>query len=531
MNSASASNFRREVNRQRRYFDPLPACPLNPDPDPARNLVNVTGITGTWSGTFGKKMHGQFGPLDAHRAAEFAVANLDALGALDGDEAHRRIVRHAVADLKRAGERGTAVHDLIECTVRGVTQLLPDPFAVPYADQIAELVEWLDLDPAGMLIEAVVMNWTEGYAGTLDLGAVSTALDAVTLFDHKSRSAGSKHTAYPKEVAQLGLLAACEYVIVAGPDGQPVRRELPAFELAAVNSVAPESFAVLPIPIDDAITVGRAVLASWRARDEGERLARKCVGPACPAPVPTVELIADAFPGTVVDEAETAKLLTERQVRALDLLRVERDRDRDRFAAQWRSVLADVPGPQAFTEWTHDHLDAIERAYGLPFTDPPVPTPPADATVAERVESPAPEDHGGEADPVAIADLLARLAAASEGVLAWQRLWRAEGDAAGLAWRMGRGPHISARAFDASLAGWWLAKLVEQADDPETGLDDARRVLATVLGDAAKMPTIAIGACLGALNRDQAAMAVTVAQAAYEGDVRLTADGLFEVAA
>jgi hypothetical protein len=534
MSSADAHNFRRTVNRARRYFDPLPPCELNPEPDEKRNLVNVTGITGVLASEFRATRHGINGPLDAHRAAAWAVENLDALAAHEAGEAHAAIVKAAKADLAAAADRGTAVHELVEGELLGRPPLMLDPAAEPYRRSVEDLLGWLDAEV--LLVEAVAFAPDGGYAGTLDAALHSRRLGRTLLVDWKSRGAESSHGCYEKEVAQLGLLAACNYVVVDDA-GQAVRRRLPELDGVAVASLRPDSWELYEVDLDGALDAGRLTLAAWQAVDGAKRVARRAkakpitaAGAHEAALAEATELITEAFPGTVVDEAETARRLAERQERVLDLLRVERDRDRSAFAAQWQSALGAVPGPQSSTTWTHDQLDAIERAYGLSFTDAPLP-PAAVLPLPERVEPTPLEDHGGRADPAAVAELVERLNSAPEGVLAWQRLWRAEGDAAGHAWRMGRGPHISARAFDASLTGWWLAKLVEQADDPETGLDDARRVLASVLGDAAEMPAITIGACLGALDREQAAMAVTLAQAAYEGEVRMTSTGLFEVAA
>ena len=534
MSSADAHNFRRTVNRALRYFDPLPPCELNPQPDEKRNLVNVTGITGVLASEFRATRHGINGPLDAHRAAAWAVENLEALAAHEAGEAHAAIVKAAKADLAAAADRGTAVHALVEGELLGRPPLMLDPAAEPYRHSVEDLLGWLDAEV--LLVEAVAFAPDGGYAGTLDAALHSRRLGRTLVVDWKSRGAESSHGCYEKEVAQLGLLAACEYVVVDDA-GQAVRRRLPDLDGVAVASLRPDSWELYEVDLEGALEAGRLTLAAWQAVDGAKRTARRAkakpitaAGAHEEALADATELLADAFPGTVVDEDETAALLTERQGRVLDLLRVERDRDREGFAAQWQSILDGVPGPQSSATWTHDQLDAIERAYGLSFTDPPAPVAPV-VPLPDRVAPRMPEDHGGPADPAAVDELVARLATSSKAVRAWQSVWRAEGDAAGLAWRMGRGPHISARAFDASLAAWWLAELVEQAEDTEVGLDDARRVLASVLGDAAEMPTITIGACLGALDREQAALAVTLAQAAYEGEVRINAAGLFEVAA
>jgi hypothetical protein len=180
----------------------------------------------------------------------------------------------------------------------------------------------------------------------------------------------------------------------------------------------------------------------------------------------------------------------------------------------------------------------VERFVEAPFADPP-PTTEEQIRAAfgdEAVEElPAPvlrmpEDHGGTADPVAVKVLRERLNRAPKGVKAWQNLWRAEGDEAGLAWRMGRGQSISERSFQVSLAGWWLARILEQSGAEHGGEEDVRRILATATEDEALFATSPVGAVLGSLTLDEAAMVVTLAEAAYEGNVRITDAGRFEVA-
>lgn len=243
---------------------------------------------------------------------------------------------------------------------------------------------------------------------------------------------------------------------------------------------------------------------------------------------PSAEVIADAFPGTVVDEAATAALLTERQGRVLAALPPVDDA----FKARWRAELAQVPAPKRHAQWSHDDLDAIERAFELPFTDAPVPAPPV-AEVVELVpaEGPVVEDHGGLVEPEVLRMLRERITKLPKGARIWLDLWWAQGIEAGHAWRMGRGSHVSERSYCTSLAGYWLAVLTHHNAGEEEPDEDARRVLASVLGDVALMPAITVGGCLGALTLAEAAHAAALAQAAAEGDVRLRTDGLLEVAA
>jgi hypothetical protein len=140
------------------------------------------------------------------------------------------------------------------------------------------------------------------------------------------------------------------------------------------------------------------------------------------------------------------------------------------------------------------------------------------------------EDHGGLIDPDSLAEAREQIKHLPRGAKGWMMAWQDDAVANGLAWRMGRGAHVSVRSWWTTKAGYWLARLVHNsdADDPQ---DDARLVLASVLGDAALMPTISVGQCLSSLTVDEASLCCSLAQCAVEGDVRINDQGLLEVAA
>lgn len=499
--------FRRQVGRskQRRYFDDLPACPLNPTPDPAANLVNVTGITKAWNGEFNAFRRAQFGPLDAHRSAEYAVAHLSDLAIEDPDEAYRRIVRAAIADLKRAGERGTAVHDWIEQRLNGHLPTLVDPAAEPYLDSAAALLSWLDIEP--VLLETVVFS-KDGYGGTLDAVVYSRRLGMFILLDWKTRGADSKHGAYSKEWAQLGLLARADYCMVDGPDGQPQRAPLPQIDQVAVCSIKPDGFAVFTAPLAAAIDVGEHCLATSQARTAGEQLVNDKTftlaheGTATPA----VDVLTAAFPGTKV--VPRHQLVVKQLPDDIDVLK-----------ARWPHP---VPGPKAADKWTDSDMDAIERAFRLTFTDPVAPVePPAPVNLEVVPERPRPADsHGPEADPASVKYLEQRAAAATKTQRALIEKWRKQGDRAGVAWRRSPGCHLSSLNYEISVAAVWLAEVADT-----DGEDDVTTILVSVVGPTDAKP----GAVLGGLTIDQAVKVSSLAQAWTEGQVRFTDAGLVEV--
>jgi len=535
MTTANAANFRRTVNRARRYFDPLDACPLNPNPDPKRNLLNVTGVAGVLNAEFRATRHGENGPLDAHRAAEWAVENLDALAAHPKGDAHAAIVRAAKADLASAADRGTAVHELVEGELLSRPPLILDQAAEPYRAAVMQLLDWLQAEV--VLVEAAVFAWSLGYAGTLDAIVRSARLGGTFLLDWKSRGAESGHGAYEKELAQLGLLAACEYAI-AEQGGEARRVPLPQLDGVAVVSIRPDSFVVYPAELKGTLLAGRRALDAYEAREQSKRAGKKALtGPLTydggPVPLsPAKQAVKDAQAlVSLADRAAAAAALAYDMVPADEI-------GRQRFKQRWALALPGVPTPKEHLSWTLDQVVAVERFVEAPFTDPaPATVEQLDAADADVVVEVAaapvlrmPENHGGPADPEAVKMLRERLNRATKGVRAWQNLWRQEGDDAGLAWRMGRGSSISERSLLVSLAGWWLGKLLEQSGAETGGEDDVRRILATVVGDEAQFVTSPIGAVLGSLTLDEAAMAVTLAENAFEGNIRITDAGRMEVA-
>jgi hypothetical protein len=222
--------------------------------------------------------------------------------------------------------------------------------------------------------------------------------------------------------------------------------------------------------------------------------------------------------------------LQPRRERLLAALRPLKDADATTFVATWRRALADVAFPNKADEWDAAAMDAVERAYELAWTDDVVPTVAPETTMPEPRPETEAEDHGGLIDPDSLAEAREQIKHLPRGAKGWMMAWQDDAVANGLAWRMGRGPHVSVRSWWTTKAGYWLARLVHNsdADDPQ---DDARLVLASVLGDAALMPTISVGQCLSSLTVDEASLCCSLAQCAVEGDVRINDQGLLEVAA
>jgi hypothetical protein len=218
---------------------------------------------------------------------------------------------------------------------------------------------------------------------------------------------------------------------------------------------------------------------------------------------PTAELIAEAFPGTTVDEVATADLLNRRRQRLLATMPFVDDA----FKAKWRAELVDVPGPKKADEWTAEQMDAVERVFELPWSDEPLPVvAPKPAVVADVVPiARAKPALGGPVDAGALQMLRERARRQSNGVKAWVRVWQAEAiDDGGTDFKMGRGKFVTVWAYEVSRAAMYLARLAEKAETPEAGTDAVRALLAKVVGDLALQPGVTIGGVIGSLSLDEA---------------------------
>jgi hypothetical protein len=252
------------------------------------------------------------------------------------------------------------------------------------------------------------------------------------------------------------------------------------------------------------ITAGREALDhavfAHRWRNRKDLLTPFDVPAATNEERPTAELIAEAFPGTTVDEAETADLLNRRRQRLLATLPFD-------VKDKWQAQLPGVRGPKAAEEWTPEQMDDIERVFELPFSDDPLPVDPPRAAqlVAPVVELRPRPALGGPVDAGALQMLRDRARRQSNGVKAWIKVWQAEAIEEGSAdFKMGRGKHVTLWAFEVSRAAMYLARLAEKAETPEAGTEIVRRLVGKVVGDLAEQPGVTLGGLLGSLSLDEA---------------------------
>ena len=241
-----------------------------------------------------------------------------------------------------------------------------------------------------------------------------------------------------------------------------------------------------------------------------------------PVEAPSAEVVEAAFPGAVVDEVATDELLDRRRAAIVEAL----PGDKDVLMAVWQRELAGVRGPKLASEWTADQMDAVERAFQLPFTDPTVPVVVPEAPEAPVVPLRRRPDLGGPVDAGSLQVLRERARRQSGGVKAWVKVWQDEAIEDESSWKMGRGKSVTVWAYEVSRAALYLARIVERrsaaAEEvglvPELALDVVRQMISAHVGDLAMQESVTIGALLGSLSLDEA---TALADAACDEDARL----------
>jgi hypothetical protein len=268
--------FRVSVHGARWYKDTLPA---DGKWSPMEEAVPaVTTLKKAWSKPFRKKAPtGVTVPLDAYRAAEYAMGNLAELSEMHPEHAFGMIATAPERDLSRAADRGTALHTVMEAYAIGqqpAVQLLDEPVKPFIAACEAFVAEWR---PVWRMTEVIVINRAIGFAGTADAVVELPGLGLV-IVDWKSR--GSGHGAYPEEACQLGGYASADYFVVADPySGKLERIDPPAFDAGAIVSMtADDGYRVYPVDMGKARRAFLGLFETWRIRRAGEMEARQAIG-------------------------------------------------------------------------------------------------------------------------------------------------------------------------------------------------------------------------------------------------------------
>jgi hypothetical protein len=155
----------------------------------------------------------------ANATAEGAIDNWDSLSDLPVAARLKALqnIRYEVTNT--AKNKGTLIHGLADQIVQG-QQVgdIPDNLR-PYLENYVAFIDAWKLDP--ILVEVVIVNYTHGYAGTLDLIADITGISGERerwLLDIKTGEKGI----YAETALQLAAYRAAEYYVDQNGDEQPM---------------------------------------------------------------------------------------------------------------------------------------------------------------------------------------------------------------------------------------------------------------------------------------------------------------------
>jgi hypothetical protein len=172
--------------------------------------------------------------------AEYAVNNWADLDALPVADRLKELKGAAYADRDRAAKRGSEIHGLAERLAHGEAVETPPEIAGHVDAYVAFLDEH---EPEGVLAEVAVVNYTIGYAGTLDL--IADMQGQRWLLDIKSTRSG----VYGETALQLaGYRYAEKYV-----DAEGVEQDMPEVDRCGVVWVRADGYDLVPVEADPAV--------------------------------------------------------------------------------------------------------------------------------------------------------------------------------------------------------------------------------------------------------------------------------------
>jgi hypothetical protein len=102
----------------------------------------------------------------ANATADYAVNNWDNLADMGVADRLKVLKKARYEDRDAAAKRGTEVHDLAEHLLQGEEVTVPDELRGHVESYVRFLDDW---QPTPVIVEKTVVNYTYGYAGTLDM--------------------------------------------------------------------------------------------------------------------------------------------------------------------------------------------------------------------------------------------------------------------------------------------------------------------------------------------------------------------------
>jgi len=181
--------------------------------------------------------------------AEYAIDNWDELTNLTPAKRLKTLEGGRYEASNKAKDKGTQVHLYAEALVQGLKVEGPPDELRPYIDNYVKFIDQAALDP--IQVEVVVVNYTRGYAGTLDLIAELTMPGGereTWLLDIKTGETGI----YPETALQLAAYRNAEFYIDQNGNEAPM---ITVGGCAAIHVTADDA---VMIPVADSYTIGDA---------------------------------------------------------------------------------------------------------------------------------------------------------------------------------------------------------------------------------------------------------------------------------
>ena len=170
----------------------------------------------------------------ANATAEAAVNRWDELADMGPADRLKVLKGARYADRDAAAKRGTEVHALAERLMRGEEITVPDELRGHVESYLRFLDDW---QPEPLHLESTVVNYSIGYAGSLDMIA-RLGNGSVFLGDIKTNRSGI----YGDVALQLAAYRYAEYIVT--PSGEA---RMPEVEATYAIHVRADGYSVIPI--------------------------------------------------------------------------------------------------------------------------------------------------------------------------------------------------------------------------------------------------------------------------------------------
>jgi hypothetical protein len=252
LDPADADNFRMTKDFGRWYIDPLPAddiAPATEDQWPSFSQVGRAADQ-DWSFLVTPRM-AAIEPDELRR-----IAGLERLKRLEEFRSHEKHAKQC------AFGRGSIVHLWKEDLLAGrapreiteawlTTNKYPPAALIEAKAYLPAILDFFDVyQPEPVVVEYVTIHRTlngHGYGATPD--ALVKIEGETVAVDWKTRSDGSAHAAYPKELKQVAAGVFAEYMIVRR-DGEAVRQRIPEVSGGYVVSIKTDGARLYPLELD-----------------------------------------------------------------------------------------------------------------------------------------------------------------------------------------------------------------------------------------------------------------------------------------